>query len=78
MLETLLTLTPQRGQAFFHRTAGGAEIDLVIDHPGGERWAIEVKRSLMPALSRGVHQARPTPASQWRQVLRPWAELSNT
>ena len=33
-------------------------MDLVIDHPGGERWAIEVKRSLTPTLSRGFHQAR--------------------
>ncbi len=52
MLETLLTVMPQRCQAFFYRTAGGAEMDLVIDHPGGERWAIEVKRSLTPTLSR--------------------------
>lgn len=58
VLETLLTLMPQRCQAFFYRTAGGAELDLVIDHPGGERWAIEVKRSLTPALTRGFHQAR--------------------
>lgn len=58
VLETLLTLMPQRCQAFFYRTAGGAEMDLVIDHPGGERWAIEVKRSLTPALTRGFHQAR--------------------
>jgi uncharacterized protein len=57
VLETLLTLTPQRSQAFFYRTAGGAEMDLVIDHPGGERWAIAVKRSLTPTLSRGFHQA---------------------
>ena len=52
VLETLLTVMPQRCQAFFYRTAGGAEMDLVIDHPGGERWAIEVKRSLTPTLSR--------------------------
>jgi predicted AAA+ superfamily ATPase len=58
VVETLLTLMPQRCQAFFYRTAGGAEMDLVIDHPKGERWAIEVKRSLSPALSRGFHQAR--------------------
>ena len=50
--------TEQHCQAFFYRSAGGAEMDLVIDHPGGERWAIEVKRSLTPALSRGFHQAR--------------------
>lgn len=58
VIETLLTAMPQRCQAFFYRTAGGAEMDLVIDHPGGERWAIEVKRSLTPSLSRGFHQAR--------------------
>ena len=58
VLETLLTVMPQRCQSFFYRTAGGAEIDLVIDYPGGERWAIEVKRSLTPTLSRGFHQAR--------------------
>jgi uncharacterized protein len=58
VLETLLTAMPQRCQAFFYRTAGGAEMDLVIDHPGGERWAVEVKRSLTPTLSRGFHQAR--------------------
>ena len=57
VIETLLTLMPQRCQAFFYRSAGGAEIDLVIEHPGGERWAIEVKRSSTPALSRGFHQA---------------------
>jgi len=58
MLETLLTVMPQRCQAFFYRTVGGAEMNLVIDHPGGERWAIAEKRSLTPTLSRGFHQAR--------------------
>lgn len=33
-------------------------MDLVIDEPGGRRWAIEIKRSLTPTLSRGFHQAR--------------------
>ena len=58
VLETLLTVIPQRCQASFYRTASGAEMDLVIDHPGGDRWAIEVKRSLTPVLGRGFHQAR--------------------
>lgn len=56
-LETQLTVTPQRCQEFFYRAAGGAEMDLVIGRPNGERRAIEVKRSLTPALSRGFHQA---------------------
>lgn len=45
-------------QAFFYRTQTGAEIDLLIQFPGDELWAIEVKRSLAPRLSRGFHVAR--------------------
>lgn len=41
----------------FYRTAGGAEIDLVLDLGGSELWAIEIKRSTAPSLSRGFHGA---------------------
>lgn len=58
VLENLLTCAPQRSQAWFYRTAAGAEIDLVLDLPGGHRWAIEVKRSTAPRLGKGFHQAR--------------------
>ena len=44
--------------------AGGAEVDLVIDGGAGEIWAVEVKRSSAPAVSKGFHSAcedlRPT------------------
>jgi hypothetical protein len=33
-------------------------VDLVLDLPGGERWAIEIKRGLVPKLERGFHHAR--------------------
>ena len=55
VVETLLNLMPPRCQASFYRTAAGAEMDLVIDHPSGGRWALEIKRSLAPKLSRGFH-----------------------
>ena len=42
----------------FYRTAAGAEIDLVLERPGGERWVAEIKRSLAPTLTRGFHSAR--------------------
>ena len=35
----------------------GAEIDLVLDLPGGEVWAIEIKRSSAPTLERGFYHA---------------------
>ena len=40
------------------RTAAGAEMDLVLDLAGGQRWAIEVKRGLGPKLGKGFAQAR--------------------
>ena len=39
--------------ASFYRTAAGAEVDLIIDFPSGDRWAIEIKRSLAARVSRG-------------------------
>ncbi len=41
----------------YYRTAGGAEIDLVLTWPDGKRWAIEVKRSTSPKAGRGFHSA---------------------
>ena len=58
VLETLLSCAPERANAWFYRTAAGAEMDLVLDLPGGSRWAIEIKRSSAPRLSKGFHQAR--------------------
>lgn len=58
VLENLLLCAPGRSQAWFYRTTAGAEMDLVLDLPGGERWAIEIKRSSAPRLSKGFHQAR--------------------
>jgi len=58
VVETLLSVAPERCGAWFYRTAAGAEMDLVLDLPGGQRWAIEVKRGLAPKLGKGFHQAR--------------------
>lgn len=56
-IETLTAIAPDGTQAYFYRTAAGAEIDLVLVMPGGARWAIEVKRSLAPKVERGFHHA---------------------
>lgn len=57
VVETLLSLLPKRAIPSFYRTNRGAEMDLVIDYPNGQRWAIEIKRCLTPKLSRSIHQA---------------------
>jgi len=57
VIENLLSAAPDRTHASFYRTTVGAEIDLVLDLPDGERWAIEIKRSLSPSLERGAYHA---------------------
>ena len=58
VLENLLGVASERVKAWFYRTAVGAEIDLVLEMPGGKRWAVEIKRGLAPKLDKGFHHAR--------------------
>ena len=58
VLENLLSAAPERVRPWFYRTAAGAEIDLVLQMPGGELWAVEIKRGLAPRLDKGFHHAR--------------------
>ncbi len=55
--ETLIGVAPSGTVPGFYRTSGGAEVDLVLELPGGERWAVEVKRSEGASPSRGFHEA---------------------
>ena len=56
-LETLIAAAPAGTETFFYRTSAGAELDLVLRLPGGEAWAIEIKRTTAPKVSRGFHLA---------------------
>lgn len=58
VIENLLNVAASRGiVGYFYRTSGGAEIDLLLAHPDGRLWAVEVKRSLAPKPERGFHSA---------------------
>ncbi len=56
-IENLIAAAPIGTAASFYRSAAGAELDLVLTLPGGAVWAIEVKRSTAPKVSRGFHIA---------------------
>jgi predicted AAA+ superfamily ATPase len=56
VIENLLAVAPNGTEPYFYRTTGGAEIDLLLRF-GKELWAIEVKRSSAPALTKGFHHA---------------------
>lgn len=58
VVENLLSVAPERVNASFYRTSAGAEIDLVLEMPGGKLWAVEIKRGLAPKLDKGFHHAR--------------------
>jgi predicted AAA+ superfamily ATPase len=57
VLENLLACAPMGTHAHFYRTSGGAEVDVLLSLPGGDLWALEVKRSLQPKVERGFHSA---------------------
>jgi len=57
VIENITAALPSTASPWFYRTSAGAELDLLIDFDGGDRWAIEVKRSLAPSLSKGFHIA---------------------
>ena len=57
VVETLLSVAPERTEASFYRSSGGAEIDLILTLPGRGAWAIEIKRSLNPRPRRGFYSA---------------------
>ena len=57
VIENILVAATDDVQGSFYRSAGGAEIDLLLSWPNGNLWAIEIKRSMMPKLERGFHAA---------------------
>ena len=58
VLESLLAAAPSEVQPAFYRTAAGAEMDLVLDMGGkAGLWAIEIKRTAAPSVSKGMRSA---------------------
>lgn len=57
VIENIFSVIPPGVQAFYYRTTGGAEIDLILEFWGKELWAIEIKRSSSPKISKGFHNA---------------------
>lgn len=57
VIENLINAAPALTVPGFYRTSGGAEIDLLLELPGGARWAIEIKRSRAAKPARGFYEA---------------------
>lgn len=57
VIENLLCVLPWSVKPFFYRTGAGAEIDLVLEWPDGQLWAVEIKRSSSARPEKGFHYA---------------------
>ncbi|MBL0176479.1 MAG: ATP-binding protein [Ignavibacteria bacterium] len=74
VIENLLSHLPAEATPYFYRSSGGAEIDLVIDFPDTELWAVEIKRSFRPRIDRGFHEACSDLAPRKKFVVYPGLE----
>ena len=55
VIENIASALPAHASLGYYRTVGGAEVDLVIELGAGEIWAVGIKRSTAPRVSRGFH-----------------------
>ena len=57
VIENIMSVAHGLALPYFYRTSAGAEIDLILEFSGSEKWALEIKRSSAPSLSKGFHIA---------------------
>lgn len=57
ILENILNQLSNKWSYSYYRTSAQAEVDLVLEGPKNEVWAIEIKRSSAPKVSKGFHYA---------------------
>lgn len=73
VIENICSILPKNASTWYYRTSAGAEIDLVIEI-GQKRIAIEIKRSLNPAVSKGFMNASGDIQATHRYVVYPGKE----
>jgi len=74
VVENIINLTPQNTEAYFYRSSGGAECDLILKFPNQKIWAIEIKRSLNPKVTKGFYYACDDVNANSRYVVYPGVE----
>lgn len=57
VIENIMAVIPSRVQPYYYSTSRGEEIDLVLEFASGSKWAIEIKRSSTPYVSKGFYAA---------------------
>ncbi len=74
IIENILSLAPHNTEAYFYRSSGGAECELILRFPDQQIWAIEIKRSLNPKAEKGFYYACDDIQATHRYVVYPGDE----
>ncbi len=53
IIENILAHLSDKWQYSYYRTQAGAEVDLILEGPENQVWAVEIKRTLSPRISKG-------------------------
>ncbi len=57
VIENICSVLPYHVRPYYYRSQAGAEIDLILEFSPDEKWAIEIKRSSAPVISKGFYVA---------------------
>lgn len=58
VIEQIMREAPEFSDFYYYRTQNGAEVDLLMLTPKGKKVCIEIKFSVMPAISKGFYESR--------------------
>lgn len=74
VIENIINHLSNKWQYSYYRTSAQAEIDLVLEGPGNQVWAVEIKRSTAPKVKKGFHLASEDIQATKRFVIYPGME----
>ena len=74
IVENIINNLSDKWRYSYYRTSAQAEIDLVLEGPRREVWAIEIKRSVAPHVRKGFHLASQDIHATKRFVIYPGSE----
>nr|WP_225974288.1 DUF4143 domain-containing protein [Arachidicoccus ginsenosidivorans] len=57
VIENIISKLSNKWRYSYYRTTGKTEVDLVLETPNNELWAIEIKRSSAPTVGSGYYNA---------------------
>ena len=74
VIENILNHLSNKWHYSYYRTSAQAELDLVLEGPKRQVWAIEVKRSTAPRVTKGFHLASQDVHANKQIVIYPGSE----